>query len=116
MDLSQFKCLRCLACCRQNGYVRLRPGEAEKIADFLGMDIYAFTDRYTILTRDRQTLSLKEKENHACIFLTDQGCRIHPVKPGQCLDFPHKWKFKAFEDICAWAGQAKKKESESQDT
>lgn len=113
LDLSKFKCMGCGACCRQDGYVRLKKDEPDKIAAFLSMDVYEFIQEYTILTRDRQTLSLKDKapteqSRHECIFLSDQGCRIHAVKPAQCLDFPHKWKFKAFKDICAWAGQTGK--------
>ena len=108
MDLSDFKCQGCGACCRQDGYVRLREDEPDRISEFLGMDVYSFIETYTILTRDRQTLSLTDKEtgsqhDHECIFLTPSGCRIHPVKPAQCSDFPHKWKFRAFSDICAWA-------------
>ncbi|WP_033398845.1 YkgJ family cysteine cluster protein [Desulfospira joergensenii] len=101
--MTDFRCIRCHACCRQEGYVRLRPGEADRIARFLEMDLLSFTRKYTRLTRDRQTLSLVEKENKECIFLGNDGCRIHEVKPGQCRDFPLKWKFSEFEKICGWA-------------
>jgi Fe-S-cluster containining protein len=103
MDLSEFKCIGCGACCRQDGYVRLKKNEPDKIASFLKMDIYAFIEKYTILTRDRQMLSLIDKPNGACIFLTSKGCMINDVKPSQCLEFPFSWKFKAFKDICGWA-------------
>ena len=105
MDLSDFQCIRCHACCRQEGYVRLGSGEAETIAKFLGMEIFSFTRDFTILTRDRQTLSLIEKPGGECIFLNDDGCRINEVKPEQCRDFPLKWKFAGFETICGWARQ-----------
>lgn len=103
LDLSQFKCLQCNACCRQTGYVRLTPQEPDIIAAFLAMDVYAFIKTYTCLTKDRQALSLIEKKTGECIFLTPEGCRINDVKPAQCRDFPFKWKFKDFEHICAWA-------------
>lgn len=105
IDLKEFQCIRCHACCRQEGYVRLRPGEAEAIARFLAMDVLSFTRQYTVLTRDRQALSLIEKENGECIFLTGKGCRIHAVKPCQCRDFPFKWQFSKFHTICGWARQ-----------
>lgn len=108
-DLSQFKCLKCGACCRQTGYVRLEKAEVDTIADFLTMDIHDFTEAFTILTKDRLCLSLTEKENGDCIFLTDTGCRINSVKPRQCLEFPLKWKFKDFEHICTWAKKASEK-------
>ena len=101
--LSDFQCIRCQACCRQSGYVRLHPGEPDAIAKILDMDVYDFIDRYTRLTRDRQTLSLIEQPDGACIFLTTEGCRIQSAKPLQCRTFPHKWKFSEFENICGWA-------------
>ena len=109
MDLSHFKCLKCGACCRQEGYVRLEKNEADIIAGFLSMDVLNFIETFTMLTKDRSGLSLIEKENGDCIFLTDAGCRINVVKPRQCLEFPVKWKFKDFENICAWAATALKK-------
>ena len=104
--LKGFKCIQCHACCRQNGYVRLRPEEPDAIAAFLGMDVKAFIETYTYLTRDRQALSLIDQDNGACIFLDlNQGCRIHPAKPRQCRDFPFIWKFSDFNRICGWARQ-----------
>jgi hypothetical protein len=103
MNLSGFKCMECGACCRQEGYVRLGKNEPDIIAAFLGMDVLQFIDEYTVLTRDRQALSLREKKNHECLFLTPKGCRINEVKPLQCREFPFKWKLREFATICAWA-------------
>ena len=103
MDLTEFECIRCHACCRTSGYVRLHPDEPDAIAKLLGMDVYAFTDAYTCVTRDRQTLSLIEQPDGACIFLTPEGCRIQPAKPLQCKNFPLQWKFSKFKTICGWA-------------
>ncbi|NBT90581.1 MAG: YkgJ family cysteine cluster protein, partial [Verrucomicrobia bacterium] len=36
----------------------------------------------------------------ACIFLEGQDCRIQPVKPQQCRDFPNAWNFPGWRDIC----------------
>lgn len=105
---SDFKCLKCGACCRQDGYVRLKKEEPDKIAEYLGLNTYAFIETYTQITHDRKALALIDKKNGECIFLTPQGCRINTVKPDQCLDFPKKWKFKAFHSICAWALQNSK--------
>ncbi len=107
IDLADFKCLGCGACCRESGYVRLKKNEPDSIAVFLNMDINAFIEKHTILTKDRQALSLIEKKDGSCIFLGSKGCTINPVKPLQCQDFPHKWKFKRFHDICEWAKSKK---------
>ncbi|WP_321494622.1 YkgJ family cysteine cluster protein [uncultured Desulfobacter sp.] len=103
LDLTRFECLGCGACCRQSGHVRLRPEEPDIISDFLNMDVLDFIETFTCLTRDRNGLSIIDAPGGACIFLDNNGCRINPVKPAQCRDFPVKWRFSNFEQICGWA-------------
>ena len=94
-------CVGCGACCRWPGYVRLAAGEAERIASFLGLPVYAFTERYSRVTGDRRGLSLIEQADGACVFLTTAGtCAIHAVKPAQCVGFPNEWSFEGFERFC----------------
>jgi N-acetylmuramoyl-L-alanine amidase len=50
--------------------------------------------------RTAKGLSLIEKDNHECIMLDGDSCRIHPVKPGQCAGFPNKWNFPGWRDVC----------------
>ena len=96
-----FACQRCGACCRVPGYVALASGEAEVIAAFLGMDVYAFTGQYTVLTANRNDLSLTEHKDGSCIFLqADSTCRIQPVKPRQCQGFPADWKSPRLRQTC----------------
>ena len=96
----EFKCRRCNACCRQPGFVYLHPGEAENIAAFLDIDLYHFTSEFCEL-QDRRKLVLKKKNGEECIFLDENGCRIHAAKPGQCREFPVKWRTAASLDYCA---------------
>ncbi len=98
--LKQFRCQQCNECCRQAGFVYLGPGEAERIAGFLGLDVYEFNEKFTSL-QDRQKLILKKNPDESCVFLTDQGCSIHAVKPKQCLDFPVSWRTAKSLDYCA---------------
>jgi hypothetical protein len=108
VDPATFRCARCGACCRVPGYVALEAGEPEAIAAFLGLDIYAFTERYTTLTLNRRDLSLIEKENGYCIFLQDDNtCLIQSVKPAQCKGFPFLWRSKRLESECAALRAAK---------
>ena len=101
MTVPGFKgCTHCGNCCRIEGDVRLRRGEAEQIAAFLDMSIYDFTAEHTRVTADRVTLSLTEQPAGACIFLEDDRCVIDTVKPQQCRGFPHVWCFDGWEDIC----------------
>ena len=70
------------------------------IAGFLGMEEAEFIDRFTRLRTNRLGLSLIEKENHECVMLDGNDCRIHPVKPGQCAGFPNKWNFPGWRQVC----------------
>ena len=103
--MSDFTCMKCGGCCRVPGYVRLHAGEVETIARHLDMAVDTFVGRYTRVTADRRHLSLNESTEHHCVFLTlDRECRIQPVKPRQCREFPVKWRFEGWEDVCAAAG------------
>lgn len=111
--MDTFVCRRCGGCCRPRGYVRLRTGEADAIAAYLGMTVHEFTEQYTRLTDDRSGLSLIEAADGACVFLLEtQACRIQEMKPAQCREFPLRWNFSGWERICE-AEAARRKYNES---
>ena len=87
--------------------MKLLPGEGEKIAAYLGIPEAEFFSGMTRLSPDRQWLSLTEKTDGSCIFLTSAegmaACRIDPVKPTQCRAFPVKWNFPGWEKLCEGA-------------
>jgi Fe-S-cluster containining protein len=85
--------------------VRLRHGEADAIAACIGLDVSAFTDRFTRLLKDRSGLSLAERDDGTCVFLDPEGCRIEAAKPLQCRDFPLRWNEPGWETRCASARQ-----------
>ncbi|MDP8248927.1 MAG: YkgJ family cysteine cluster protein [Candidatus Tritonobacter lacicola] len=93
--------MRCAECCSWRGYVYLTEGEVKRVAAFLGIGIYDFTERYTRLSDDRLKLSLKEKENGECVFLEGKTCSVYPVRPEQCAEFPMAWSVDGLEHICA---------------
>ena len=67
------------------------------------MPVEEFLEEYTRLRPDRTGLSLTEAENGSCIFFEDGSaprCRINPVKPQQCRDFPLKWNFPNWQSEC----------------
>ena len=96
--------MKCGACCRWRGYVRLADHETLRIAEYVGLETEEFTRTFTRLTEDRRSLSLIEKEDGTCIFLApDSGyCIINAVKPQQCSDFPLKWNFEGWDKVCGW--------------
>jgi Fe-S-cluster containining protein len=79
----------------------LAEGEAEKIADYLGLAFDAFLEQYTQLLPDRSGLGLISRPNHECIFLEGRNvCKIQAVKPRQCAGFPNTWNFPDWRKVC----------------
>ncbi len=104
MNYSDFKCTMCGNCCRIPGYVRVDEKDIEKIAKFMKLTITEFIEKYTILTNDRKSLSLKETSDFSCIFYSSKiGCKINSVKPKQCINFPYSWRYDDLTKICTWA-------------
>lgn len=95
-----YVCQRCGNCCKWPGDVRIEEDEVAPIAAHLGLEEGAFLERYTRLRTNRAGLSLIEKENHECIMLDGNACRIHAVKPAQCRGFPNLWNFPGWRDVC----------------
>ncbi len=99
-------CQRCGACCRWAGDVCLTDADISAIAAFLGLAEEDFIAQYCRLQRSRKGLSLIDAEgSDDCIMLTEEGCRIQPVKPKQCRDFPYRWNFPGWEKLCPGAGR-----------
>jgi len=95
-----YVCQRCGNCCRWPGEVRLHDAEVLAIARHLGLSPRKFTAEFTRLRRNRQGLTLTETADGACIFLEENRCSIHPVKPAQCRGFPNAWTFPGWRDQC----------------
>ena len=99
---NHFQCLRCGACCKWEGPVRVDMEEITQIAAFLAIEKDIFIRDFTRLAPDRKSLSLLEKEDGSCLYLDEEkGCLIQQVKPLQCREFPFHWKFPGWEKECA---------------
>ena len=100
-----FHCVRCGACCRWEGPVRVSEKEVDAIAEFLRIPVRDFLRDHTVLTADRRSLSLKEKPDGSCCYYDPhtRSCMIQAIKPAQCRDFPVKWNFPGWEKLCAGA-------------
>ena len=95
-----YECDRCTACCRWPGQVKITDAEITRMAAHLGMSDEAFIRVYTRLNGTRSGLALQDKPNGECIFLDGNDCRLNPVKPQQCRNFPNLWNFPRFEEVC----------------
>ncbi|MFU8780818.1 MAG: YkgJ family cysteine cluster protein [Kiritimatiellia bacterium] len=99
--LNGFACTKCGNCCRVPGYVRLSGHDVTSIAQYLGLEAGAFTAAHTRLMPDRSALALHEQADGACAFLLPDGsCKIQPVKPQQCREFPYTWRYQNMASIC----------------
>lgn len=98
--IDDFVCLRCTECCKQPGFVYLKEGEAERMAAFLKLNLYDFTDRFTEV-EDRSRLVLKKNKDESCVLLNGSECRVHEAKPIQCKEFPVKWRTQKSLTYCA---------------
>ena len=98
----RFSCVRCSTCCRiESGFVYLSENDLSRLAKDRGMDYTAFVEtwcRWVPLDRDRERLSLREKDNFDCVFWKD-GCTVYSARPLQCRAFP-------FWDSVVCSGQA----------
>ncbi len=83
----------------------LTEADITAIASYLCLEEVDFINKYCHLQSNRQGLSLIDAEDGACIMLTEDGCRIQPVKPQQCRDFPLRWNFPGWEQRCPGAGK-----------
>ncbi len=87
----RFTCRMCRYCCSgEPGYVYLSEEEIINLAKFLEMPIDQFMKVYcrTVDHGDYLMVSLREKSDYDCIFLTDKGCSVYPVRPKQCATYP----------------------------
>ncbi len=101
-----FTCRMCGHCCSgEPGFVYLSEKSIQEISDHLGLDRDVFLEKYTRLV-DMGTywqISLKERDDYSCVFLTEKGCSIYPVRPLQCMTYPF-WPH-VFEDRALWEAE-----------
>lgn len=95
-----YHCQRCTACCRWPGQVKVSEPEIAAIAMFLDLKEDDFIQRFTRLRQQRDGLALIDKANGECFFLEGNECVINEVKPQQCRDFPNKWNFPGWRQVC----------------
>jgi Predicted Fe-S-cluster oxidoreductase len=87
----KFTCKRCLYCCSgEPGFVFLQEEDVKNISEYLKISGEDFLMLYTRKVEEggKTLISLKEKSNYRCVFLTKEGCAIYPVRPVQCATYP----------------------------
>lgn len=132
--LPRFECTKCGACCRDEYLlVTVTGSDIVKISAVLGLgpdeilkalDFYIVSDGQTTpvglerissvaTERGLAFMALKKMENGDCIFLKEDLCMIHPVRPLVCRSFPfvftesegqRNWGLSAKKEICPGLG------------
>jgi len=81
-----FQCKCCGHCCHGSATVSVSPKEEQNIAKFLDIDLETLRNNF-LLKKGKRT-EMRIVDGH-CIFYGDDGlCKIHPVKPFHCKQWP----------------------------
>ncbi len=78
-----YTCHGCCRCC-YHMIIHLNPYEVARLARNRNVNTTEFLDRYTAANGT----ALKQIDNGACVFLTTQGCGVHPDRPLVCRLYP----------------------------
>ncbi len=133
-SLPHFECTKCGACCRDESLlVTVTGSDIVRIASVLGLssdnmlkalDFYVLSkglpipvglERISSVKTEKGSafIALKKMDNGDCIFLKDNLCMIHPVRPAVCKSFPFtftessgnlSWGLSAKKEICPGLG------------
>ncbi len=92
-----FECRMCGDCCRGYGGTYVSASDIQAIAAYLQIDPSDFRDQYCRRSGSRYVIA--QADNGYCIFW-DQLCRIHPVKPRMCRNWP--FIAAVLKDVANW--------------
>ncbi|MGQ4872023.1 MAG: YkgJ family cysteine cluster protein [Candidatus Thorarchaeota archaeon] len=131
----RFQCTKCGTCCSEKSLivtltghdiVRLARGLRLTAAQLLrALDFYLLSDdesppegltRFPAVRTDRGMvyIALKKSNDGRCVFLDNNLCMIHPIRPSACAAFPFvftrdrttiRWGLSAKRDICPGIGE-----------
>ena len=90
----RFSCRMCSYCCSSEpGYVYLTKDDIAAASGALGCSEEEFISLYCRLVDfgAYSLVSLKERSDYDCIFLSEKGCGIYNARPLQCRTYPF-WK------------------------
>ena len=78
-----YECHACKRCCHDK-LIQVNPYEIARMARNRGISTTEFIERYL----SEQGPYLRFLDNTACVFLTEQGCGVHPDRPLVCRLYP----------------------------
>lgn len=109
-----FHCRQCGECCRGEKGILVTAAELQAMAALLGLSGEDFARLYLVETGLGPQLASK---NGACIMQEGTLCRVHPVKPRICREWPYLTalltyadEFEAAKEACPGITPASKHE------
>jgi uncharacterized protein len=100
-----FCCQQCGDCCQGQGGIFPNAVEIDLIAQYLKITVEQL--RHDFLEITSSGPAVKNKPGGGCVFNEQGRCRIHPVKPRICRDWPflpailvHATEFEAAKEAC----------------
>ena len=99
-----FACRQCGDCCRGEKGILVTEVELKALAEYLGLSQEDFAARYLVQTPLGPQLATR---SGTCVFQGGTLCRVHPVKPRICREWPflpallaHADEFEAAKEAC----------------
>lgn len=92
-----FNCVRCGNCCKEF-YPIFTEEDVICASSFLNISVEEFKDRYTTVADDGSCNVINEIP---CVFLKNDLCLIHSVKPEVCKKYPNQETAKIFSGVCS---------------
>lgn len=86
-----FQCQGCNYCCSvEPGFVFLSQEDLDRLSDHFSLTQDSFIEKYCrkVDIGIGYRVSLIEKENYDCIFLSNKGCSCYNARPLQCKTYP----------------------------
>jgi Fe-S-cluster containining protein len=81
-----FQCRQCGDCCAGRGGIHVQPGEVAAMAALLNLPVEEFQRRFVEASPRGPRLTTVDG---VCVFLLEGHlCRVHPVKPAICRQWP----------------------------
>ncbi|MDD3581026.1 MAG: YkgJ family cysteine cluster protein [Desulfobacca sp.] len=83
---SVFECQQCGECCRGRGGILVSDAEIARLAGFLRLSEAEFHSQY--VESSPLGPNLRTNAEGVCILNQEGRCRVHPVKPKICREWP----------------------------
>jgi Fe-S-cluster containining protein len=103
-----FLCRRCGECCQGEKGILVTAAELEAMAGYMGLSPEEFASRYLVATPLGPQLATR---SGTCVMQEGSLCRVHPVKPRICRQWPflpallaHADEFEAAKEACPGIG------------